>query len=158
MKPTYKEVQFFVDQSLAAGHPIKVKLVTEIRQDNRKQHVAIEANGQYYIKDDATFLRFTERQEAGDVNTIVKISSHGVLILRSGAVKMRQVFIKGKQAIGSYESPYGSFELLTDTNNIEFKPSKHSHRKGNLFLAYLLQMQGDKVGRYTMTITYEEAK
>jgi uncharacterized beta-barrel protein YwiB (DUF1934 family) len=144
-----------VNQPLVVGRPIKVRLTTEIRQANQKENVTIEAKGQYYIKDESTFLRFIEEHDMGAVNTIVKIAEGDVLILRSGAVKMRQVFAKGKKAIGSYESPHGTFELLTDTNNIEFKPSKHS-LKGKLFLAYQLQMQGDQVGRYAMTITYEE--
>ncbi len=146
-----------VNQPLVAGRPIKVKLTTEIRQANQKENVTIEAKGQYYIKDEATFLRFIENNDTGNVNTIIKIADGEVLILRSGAVKMRQFFAKGKKAIGNYESPHGVFELLTDTNNIEFTPSKHS-LKGKLFLAYQLQMQGDQVGRYAMTITYEEEK
>jgi uncharacterized beta-barrel protein YwiB (DUF1934 family) len=137
------------------GTPVQLKFVTEINDQNQKQTVAFHANGQYYIKGNHTYLTFIEPNELGEVKTIVKIKESEVLILRSGAVKMRQQFRKGELAIGSYQSQAGNMEMLTKTNDIEYKFYDKS-QKGKLFLAYTLVLQGEPTGRYSITITFKE--
>lgn len=137
------------------GTPIQLKFVTEIKDGLRKENVAFDANGLYYIKGNSTYLAFEEKQEIGPVKTIIKISDSEVLILRSGSVKMRQVYRKNEVTNGSYENEMGTFLVTTKTNNIEYKWYKNS-QKGSLFLTYELSLQGEKSGLYAITINFKE--
>lgn len=138
-----------------AGTPIQLKFVTEISDRGRKENVAFEANGLYYIKGNSTYLSFHEPHQAGDVKTIIKINDSDVLILRSGAVKMRQLYKKKEETKGTYQNQAGTFEMKTKTNTIEYRWYKGS-RKGKLFLSYLLTLHGEAAGRYTITILFRE--
>ncbi|MEI2401253.1 DUF1934 domain-containing protein, partial [Paenibacillus phytohabitans] len=111
---------------MSTGTPITLKFVTEIKEGLRKENVAFDANGLYYIKGNNTYLQFDEEQEAGTVKTVIKISEKEVLILRSGQVKMRQVYRKNETTNGSFQNQLGTFDLKTKTNNIEFKWYKNS--------------------------------
>nr|WP_309098252.1 DUF1934 domain-containing protein [Fredinandcohnia onubensis] len=138
-----------------AGVPIDLKFVTEIKDGPRKENVAFDANGLYYIKGDNTYLQFDEKQETGTVKTVIKISEKEVLILRSGQVKMRQVYRKNATTQGSFQNQHGTFDLTAKTNNIEYKWYKNS-RKGTLFLAYELSLHGEVSGLHKITITFKE--
>lgn len=137
------------------GTPITLKFVTEMKDGPRKENVAFDANGLYYIKGQSTYLQFDEKQEIGTVKTVIKISEKEVLILRSGQVKMRQVYRKNEITNGSFQNQLGTFDLTTKTNHIEYKWYNNS-RKGRLFLTYELSLQGEKSGLYKITITFKE--
>lgn len=137
------------------GTPIALNFVTEIKDGPRKENVAFDANGLYYLKGDNTYLQFDEKQEAGTVKTVIKITEKEVLIIRSGQVKMRQVYRKNETTNGTFQNNLGTFNLTTKTNNIEYKWYKNS-RKGTLFLAYELSLQGEKSGLHKITITFKE--
>ncbi|MCA1032144.1 DUF1934 domain-containing protein [Bacillus timonensis] len=139
------------------GTPIKLKFVTEIRDGTRKENIAFETKGVYFRKNEATYLTFEEERpkEAGRVKTVVKISDGGVLILRSGAVKMRQSYIKKETTYGLYQSEMGQLEMETYTNNLTYD-WLHKTKKGKLYLTYQLKMQGQEAGRYTITILFKE--
>lgn len=101
-----------------AGLPVHVHFVTEIREGARKETVAFEANGQYYVKGQGTYVTFQEPNEQGEVKTIIKIQDEQVLIMRSGAVSMRQTHVKGEWTTGTYTSELGTFVLQTKTDNV----------------------------------------
>ncbi|MEH7383854.1 DUF1934 domain-containing protein [Bacillus sp. JJ1521] len=137
------------------GTPIELKFVTEIKDGPRKENVAFDAIGLYYIKGNKTYLQFDEKQVMGTVKTVIKISEKEVLILRSGILKMRQIYRKNETTIGSFQNQLGTFDLTAKTNNIEYKWYKNS-RKGTLFLAYELSLQGEKSGLHKISITFKE--
>ncbi|KPU54398.1 DUF1934 domain-containing protein [Bacillus wiedmannii] len=140
-----------------AGLPVHVHFVTEIREGARKETVAFEANGQYYVKDQGTYVTFQEPNEQGEVKTIIKIQDEQVLIMRSGAVSMRQTHVKGEWTTGTYTSELGTFALQTKTDNVLFKWSDEK-KKGQLFLTYALLLSEQEAGRYTITLNLKEAK
>ncbi|MED2127722.1 DUF1934 domain-containing protein [Bacillus thuringiensis] len=147
-----------------AGLPVHVHFVTEIREGARKETVAFEANGQYYVKGQGTYVTFQEPNEQGEVKTIIKIQDEQVLIMRSGAISMRsgaismrQTHVKGEWTTGTYTSELGTFALQTKTDNVLFKWSDEK-KKGQLFLTYALLLSEQEAGRYTITINLKEAK
>ncbi|ABS24065.1 Domain of unknown function DUF1934 [Bacillus cytotoxicus NVH 391-98] len=140
-----------------AGLPVDVHFVTEIREGARKETVAFQANGQYYVKGESTYVTFQEPNEQGEVRTIIKIQDGQVLIMRSGVVSMRQTHVKGEWTTGTYKSELGTFALQTKTDNVLFKWSDEK-KKGQLFLAYALLLSEQEAGRYTITINLKEAK
>lgn len=141
----------------SSGTPILLKFVTEINDRKQKQTVSFDSNGLYYIKGNSTYLSFTEPNDFGKVKTVVKIKEDEVLILRKGAVAMRQLFRKQETTKGTYQSQAGLFEMEAKTNNIEYTFYKYA-KKGKLFLSYALNLQGEDTGRYAMTITFKEEK
>jgi len=137
--------------------PIRLKLVTEIRDDaGRKELVTTQAEGTLYSKDDATFLAYKEIMEnVEQISNIVKIKNDEVTIMRSGGISMRHTYKKGTITSGAYQSPFGSMEMVTKTENVDFTyPAKS--RKAQLILSYQLQMEGQWVGRHRLTFLIEK--
>lgn len=142
------------------GTPVKVKFATEIKRGLEKEHVAFEANGLYYIKDTASYLTFDETINHTAIKTTLKISSEEILIMRSGeALAMQQKFRRKERTTGLYQTQFGRFDMVTDTENIEYQWNEKSGR-GRLFVTYLMQLQGDRegMGRHSMTIHFKEEK
>ena len=139
-----------------AGLPVHVHFVTEIREGARKETVAFEANGQYYVKGQGTYVAFQEPNEQGEVKTIIKIQDEQVLIMRSGAVSMRQTHVKGEWTTGTYTSELGTFALQTKTDNVLL--NGRMKRKRTTLLTYALLLSEQEAGRYTITINLKEAK
>ncbi len=137
------------------GVPVHVKFVTQIRDGARKETIAFDTNGLYYEKGQSTYLTFEEPNEQGQVRTIVKIQDEVVRIMRSGALSMRQMHVKGEKTEGVYESALGTFRLETKTDNVQLEWSEKT-RKGQLFLTYALLLNGSDAGRYTITIQFKE--
>ncbi|WP_110112658.1 DUF1934 domain-containing protein [Bacillus sp. CGMCC 1.16541] len=133
---------------------VHIRIVTDIRDGHRKETTAMDAKGMYYKKGETIYLLYKEKQEVGEIQTIVKVAQEEVSVTRSGAVKMKQVFRK-KESLGStYISPFGRMDMETLAHNIEYK---QMNKKGRLFMTYDLHMQGDYAGKYALTITFKEA-
>lgn len=136
--------------------PINLKLVTEIRDADRKEVVTTEAEGTLYVKENATFLSYEEKIEnIGKVSNIIKIKDDVVTIIRSGGLSMRQNYQKGMMTSGSYQGPYGTMEMVTMTENIDFTYRPKS-KKAKLLLSYQLKMQNEWVGRHRLTFMIKE--
>jgi uncharacterized beta-barrel protein YwiB (DUF1934 family) len=133
--------------------PVKIKISTEIHQDGNKETFEMITFGRYYQKGESSFLQYEEVLEDAKINTTVKISEQEVLILRSGAIKMRMRFQEQKTLAGTYETPYGVLQTSASTKRLN---QSLKNNTGLLELVYDLQMQGQDSGTYHMTIQYEE--
>jgi uncharacterized beta-barrel protein YwiB (DUF1934 family) len=133
--------------------PVKIKISTEIHQDGNKETFELITFGRYYQKGESSFLQYEEVLEDAKINTTVKISEQEVLILRSGAIKMRMRFQEQKTFAGTYETPYGVLQTSASTKRLN---QSLKNNTGLLELVYDLQMQGQDSGTYHMTIQYEE--
>jgi uncharacterized beta-barrel protein YwiB (DUF1934 family) len=140
----------------ASKLPVSVKLVTEVRDGSQTDTTTLQANGQLFEKNGNQFLSYEEKlEDIGSVRTLVKLSEEQVLIMRSGDVSMRQSFEKGEVTHGHYEHAYGRMQLITQTENINIQV-KESPVRGKLLLTYVLTVQGERAGRYKLTLTYRE--
>jgi uncharacterized beta-barrel protein YwiB (DUF1934 family) len=137
----------------STGKSIDIKVVTDIRDGQRKETNSFQAQGMYYEKENAVYVTYKEQQDMGDINTIVKIAEGEVTVTRSGAVKMKQHFRKKEKTSTPYQSPYGPLYMETFTHNFEYK---RSQTKGTLFVTYDLYLQGEKAGKYALTISFKE--
>nr|WP_246869638.1 DUF1934 domain-containing protein [Priestia megaterium] len=131
--------------------PMKINVKTTIHQHGGKEVYELAVFGRYLQKDGASFLKYEEMQEEGNVRTIVKVAGDEALILRGGAVKMRLPFRLHKKLRGSYEMPFGTFETLTLAKRIE-------HSDGLIDILYDFTMQGSHAGTYHLEITFQEDK
>ncbi|KAB7670614.1 DUF1934 family protein [Bacillus sp. B1-b2] len=138
--------------------PVKIHVTTKIYNGKNKDSIEWVGFGQYLEKDSSKYIKYEEIIEEGTINTIVKISEKEGLILRSGAVKMRLPFLINKKKIGSYESPYGVFQLITDTKRLELELEQQQQNTGIFDVLYDLNMQGSNNGTYHMTISFKEEK
>ncbi|WP_017756645.1 DUF1934 domain-containing protein [Calidifontibacillus oryziterrae] len=136
--------------------PIRLKLVTEIRDGSRKEMLTMEADGTLYGKEGATYISYKEMMEGiGKVSTTVKIKRDELTIIRSGGISMNHTYRTGQTTISTYHGPYGSLEMLTKTENMEYVYRTNS-QKGRLTLAYQLHMQGEAVGRHRLIFMIKE--
>ncbi|PKG22585.1 DUF1934 domain-containing protein [Niallia nealsonii] len=136
--------------------PVKIRVSTHIYNGKTKDSIEWNGFGQYLEKDNGKYIKYEETAEEGTIKTIIKITENEGLILRSGAVKMRLSFIVNKKRNGSYESPYGTFLVETDTKRMSLELSRESLSAGNFDLLYDLKMQGKSNGTYHMTIDFKE--
>lgn len=136
--------------------PIFVKLVTEIHDHGRKETVTQQAEGSLYISETSTTITYKEEnQQIGEITTVIKMKENETLIMRSGAVRMRQNFQRGKTTVGEYKSTAGVMQMCTQTENISYE-YKQKAKKGKFTLAYRLNLQGEDVGRHRLTLTFKE--
>ena len=135
--------------------PVKIKGKTEIHDGSSKDTFEFTAFGRYYIKGNARFLQYNEEMEEGIVKTIIKMTDQDGLILRSGAVKMRLPFKLNSELRGSYDTPYGVFELITLTKTLTHQLDEQTSM-GSIELLYDLNMQGAYAGTYHLSITFKE--
>ncbi|MGJ7920699.1 DUF1934 domain-containing protein [Neobacillus sp. LXY-4] len=137
--------------------PVKINVKTMIDHGDHTETYELTAFGRYQQTATASFLRYEEAMEVGPVNTMIKMAENEVLILRNGAVKMRMVFRKGLAVSGTYHSPHGLMEIITEAKSID-----HSHNKetneGMINLHYDLSMQATLAGTYHLEIKYEEER
>ncbi|MBM7704094.1 DUF1934 family protein [Metabacillus iocasae] len=143
-----------MDYASSEKKAVQIRIVTDIRDGHRKETTAMSAKGMYYKKGETIYLAYKEKQEVGEIQTIVKVSEQEVSVTRSGAVKMKQVFRKRELSESTYISPFGRMDMKTLAHNIEYK---QMNKKGRLFMTYDLHMQGDYAGNYALTITFKEA-
>lgn len=132
--------------------PVKITVKTTI---DEQEAVELTVFGRFYQKNQASFLRYVEVMDEGDVRTIVKVSAEDALILRSGALKMRLPFRLHEKRTGSYEMPFAAFETTTMTKRLE-----HSYQQGcgQIDIVYDFAMSGSGGGTYRLEITFQEDK
>lgn len=145
-----------------AGHssiqiPVELKIKTTIHhQDDDKPEVyELIASGNYQKKASAAYLRYDEAMDVGTVNTTVKVTERDLLILRNGPVKMRMVFQPGQAVSGTYHSPHGLLEIITEADSLESFHNDQTN-EGFINLQYNLTMQDTMAGTYQVEIKYKE--
>lgn len=142
----------------SAKTPVNVEMVTKITQDGEKDEIRLSAKGSLVHKNEWIYVLFTEKlEEMGEVNTTLKIGDSEMLILRSGSVSMRQVYIYGQMTEGTYEMPFGKMATEVQTHHLAALWEDNG-RSGRIQFGYDLKLQGEEAGRYDITIAIEEEK
>ena len=135
---------------------VTIQLNTTISNGETNETYELLTFGTMQNKAGTWYLRYDEVQnDLENVHTILKWAPEEVFIMRSGKVKMRQRFIKDLMTVGTYESPYGTMQMLTTTKKLNHAFNEET-REGKMILAYDLNMNGNDVGRYKMEINYKE--
>lgn len=134
---------------------VKVMLRTTIKNGTETDTYELITFGTKFNKGNALYLQYTEEDENGKTQTTVKYKEPEALLMRGGAVKMRQVFVPGEAMNGHYESMYGSMPMQTRTQAVRHEWEEEI-REGRFVFRYELYMQGDLLGQYEMEIAYRE--
>ncbi|RSD27173.1 DUF1934 domain-containing protein [Mesobacillus subterraneus] len=135
--------------------PVKVTVKTVIYSGSEKETFELTTFGRYYKKANSSYLQYDEVMEEGDVHTTVKISGNEVLIMRSGAIKMRLHFLLNKKTPGNYKTPYGLLETSALTKRLDLGYNDEKH-EGQVDLLYEMAIQGANAGTYHLTINFKE--
>ncbi len=135
--------------------PVRVTVKTAIYSGSDRDTFEWTTFGRYYKKANSSYLQYDEVTEEGDVHTTVKMTGNEVLILRSGAIKMRLPFLLNKKTPGNYKTAYGLIETsaLTKRLSLDFSEDK---QEGQVDLLYEMSIQGASAGTYHLTINYRE--
>ncbi|WP_019243249.1 MULTISPECIES: DUF1934 domain-containing protein [Bacillus] len=135
---------------------VTIQLNTIISNGQDTEVYELVTFGTLQHKKDTIYLRYDEvQQDMQNVHTILKWSPDEVFIMRSGPIKMRQRFKKDLMTTGTYESPYGTMQMLTLTKKMD-QTWNELDKEGKMVLVYDLNMHGNDVGKYEMQITYKE--
>ena len=137
--------------------PVKITLKTKVIQDQINESYEFIVFGRYYEKENASYLIYDEILENGTIHTTVKIKDDQVLIIRKGAINMRQTFKKDHLMSGTFETGLGTFILTTNTRRLDFNWDE-VQKKGILNINYQLIMEQVDVGTYHLSFTFKEEK
>lgn len=134
--------------------PVRLKVKTTIYHGKDKQTMELTTFGTFYKKGSADFLHYDEvMEEVGTVATTLRLTPTDAVIMRNGAVKMNLPLQKNKKRVGRYTTPYGVFELETNTSRYDYLFNEQS---GTIDLLYDLTMQGQKSGQFLLNVEFKE--
>lgn len=76
--------------------------------------------GMYYERDDKMYIKYEDVALDIDevTSTTVKVEEDQVSVLRFGATNTQMIFARNKEHFTPYETPYGIFELIVRTTDI----------------------------------------
>jgi uncharacterized beta-barrel protein YwiB (DUF1934 family) len=134
---------------------VKVMLRTKINNGTEADTYELITFGTKFTKGTAVYLQYTEEDENGKTQTTIKYKEQEALLMRGGAVNMRQVFSPSVATNGHYESKYGTMPMRTKTKSVSHEWNEEK-REGRFVFDYELFMQGSLLGQYEMEIAYKE--
>ncbi|WP_407269239.1 DUF1934 domain-containing protein [Radiobacillus sp. PE A8.2] len=136
--------------------PVKIKLVSEIREKGQKMETIVEESGKYFRHGEKNVLTFTEHGEDQDViDSLVTIQADKVSVKRSGSVDMHQVFKKKQTTENVYRHTYGTILMETYTDQITYQQLTEG-KTGKLFISYKTKLNGESERRHRLTLTFKE--
>lgn len=131
--------------------PVIISVKTTIDEAEPMELIVL---GRFYQKETASYLQYEEvLEEVGTVRTIVKASTEEMLILRSGAIKMRLPFRLQEKLKGSYEMSMGIFETATLARKMEYTDDEKG--SGKIDVIYDFEMQGSPAGIFHLEIHFQ---
>ncbi|MDQ0232184.1 DUF1934 domain-containing protein [Metabacillus malikii] len=135
--------------------PIQIHVLSEIRNEKDRDNEKIEVTtvGECILKGSTKYIRYEEEHELGSVKTTVKIAADEVVVMRTGAVSMKQRFIEGAVTTTDYTTPFGKLQLETITNAVSHVSDLS---EGKLVLQYDLQIDEKEKHIHTLEMTYKE--
>lgn len=142
---------------MSESTPIQIHVLSEIHKedDDDKDKIELHTTGEQYLKGETVYLRYDEEHELGSVKTTVKISSNEVMVMRSGAVTMKQRFIQDATTLTDYATPFGKLQLEIHTKSITIDKTELEDR---LVILYDLQIDENEKHVHKLMMTYKEDK
>jgi uncharacterized beta-barrel protein YwiB (DUF1934 family) len=137
--------------------PVKIKVHTSIQNGGEKENFELTTFGRYYLKNASAYLQYEEVTEEGQMKTTIKLTGTEMLLMRSGSIKMRMLLEEKKKHRGSYTTPFGELQIMTDTKELQHRWNSESS-EGRIEVLYKLSIQGSEAGTYRLQIVFEEEK
>jgi uncharacterized beta-barrel protein YwiB (DUF1934 family) len=140
---------------MSESTPIQLTVLSEIRngKDDSKETIEVQTSGEYVQKGKTIYIRYKEEHELGFVKTTVKIVGNEVVVMRSGAVTMKQRFSEGMLTFTDYSTPFGKLQLETKTKSLTIETHE---LEGKLVILYDLQIDENEKHVHKLMMTYKE--
>ena len=140
---------------MSESTPVQIHVISEIHNehDHEKETIEVHTTGEYVLKGKTIYLRYEEEHELGFVKTTVKVTQNEVVVMRSGAVTMKQRFIQDAQTLTNYSTPFGRLQLETNTKSLSFETYE---LEGKLVILYDLQIDEKEKHVHKLMLTYKE--
>jgi uncharacterized beta-barrel protein YwiB (DUF1934 family) len=140
---------------MSESTPIQLHVLSEIRNghDNDKETIEVHTTGEYFLKGKTIYIRYNEEHDLGFVKTTVKIAENGVVVMRTGAVTMKQRFIESTPTLTDYSTPFGKLQLETNTESLTFDTHE---LEGKLVILYDLKIDENEKHVHKLLIAYKE--
>lgn len=135
--------------------PVKIKVHTSIQNGGEKETFELTTFGRYYLKNESAYLQYEEVTEEGQMKTTIKLTDNEMLLMRSGSIKMRMLLEEKKKHRGSYTTPFGELQIMTETKELQHRWNSETS-EGRIEVLYDLSIQGSKAGTYSLQIVFEE--
>ncbi|MEK3806828.1 DUF1934 domain-containing protein [Metabacillus sp. SLBN-84] len=142
---------------MTASKPVQVIVKTEINQGGDTENLELFTSGEHYVKNNASYLSYHEEHEYGKVKTVVKFRDDEVFIMRSGAVSMKQRFVKDVDTMTNYRTQFGELRLETWTKTISVRMTD-GNAGGIIRVQYELQIGEEDSHSHMLTIMFREEK
>lgn len=135
---------------------VLIDMETNVGSGSDQETTRNRVRGNLLSKGESIYLKYEEQAEDEEhVRNVVKLSDNEVTIIRNGPVSMHQRFREGITTEGHYGTPFGTMLMETATEQVDYE--WHPHKgTGRIVLAYLLKLQGNDLGRVTLTFTIRE--
>ena len=137
---------------------IKLENVQKLIDDQEKQQINNQYQGEFYIKNEKLYLSYQDDAEGIDsAQTVVKIDPHRerVLLLRHEPAAMKQEFVCGKKQEGYFKTAYGEIEMAVKTKRLEMEISDNS---GLIRINYQVFLGGELNAEHHLKINYKILK
>ncbi|MGL5329739.1 MAG: DUF1934 domain-containing protein [Peptostreptococcaceae bacterium] len=101
---------------------VKININTNQYDEHSKiDTININTVGTLHKKNNGTYLMYKEIQDGVEITTSMKIVGSELTIKRFGDSNSTMVFEKGKKYISKYMTPYGLFNIETNTKYLNIK-------------------------------------
>lgn len=135
---------------------VKLRFQTKINHDGHTDSYEFTTRGELFHKGSQDYLRFEEDlSDTNSVQTTMKWDGRELMLIRQGAILMRQGFIAGEETLGRYVTTEASWETKAVTDKLSVQwPSGKS--RGRIKLIYTFMLQGQETGTHEIRLTLEE--
>ena len=88
---------------------------------NNDENIELITEGAFYFKNGSYYILYDEKEEMGMANcsVTVKVSDKEVTISRKGDFSSKMLYKTGEASEFLYNTPYGRFPVILDTQKIE---------------------------------------
>jgi len=137
---------------------IKLENVQQLIDDQEKQRLNNQYQGEFYIKNEKLYLSYQDDAEGMDgARTVVKIDPERerVLLLRHQPAAMKQDFVIGKKQEGYFKTAYGEIKMAVKTKRLEMEISENA---GLIRINYQVFLGGELNAEHHLKINYKILK
>ncbi|EUJ32736.1 hypothetical protein MFLO_06504 [Listeria floridensis FSL S10-1187] len=137
---------------------VQIQITNLIRQMDALEKTEMTVPGVFYRDAGNIYLHYEEKQVAGNIRSVLKISEKELLLLRSGAVNMRLHFFKDrKRSTASVDSGAGKLVFESELVGYNETFQEEAEVRGEVAFQYDLLSAGTYIGSYEVTMRIEEA-
>ncbi|MCF0131499.1 MAG: DUF1934 domain-containing protein [Pseudobutyrivibrio sp.] len=118
--------------------------------DFSMESIREEYQANYLVRDGKHYFSYEKKDEEGNViNVLIVMSEDAMTMKQSGHINSMMIFKKGEVFHNRYSTPFGDFDMATDTTDYELKVTD---TRVSLRATYLLNISGGEPVKTTISI------